>query len=559
LTARHQRSLPSKGSGALAFALAFAWAVAGLADEPTPRFAESSDAWGLRFLHHSGAAGRRYMMETNSGGVVLFDYDRDGDVDVLFIDAGALPGYEGEPARSVLYRNDGPGVFRDVTDRARLIAPGYNNGGTAGDVDGDGDLDLYLTAYGANQLFLNRGDGTFTDATTDFGVGGDRWTSSAAFADFDRDGLLDIYAVSYLDYPIESAPTCKSPKGIVGFCHPQVFVGDHDQFFRNVDGRRFEDATARAGLSEASGKGLGLVAADFDNDGWTDAYVANDTTPNFFFRNLGDGTFEDVSVFSGTSHGDRMTAEAGMGVTFGDVDGDGLFDLFVTNFDLETNALYRNIGGGLFTDVRHVFGIAQPSLTHLGFGTDFSDLDQDGDLDLLIANGHIMDNVELSFPGISYEQPNQLLVNQGDGRFQECDDCGIDQVRVSRGLATGDLDGDADLDIVVVNTDARAEVYENVTLRSGGWLLLDLVGGGTNTFGIGTRIGVRSDGRSQVTEAVTATSYLSQKPLTRHFGLGAATEVERIELRWPGGQRQTFAALPANRRLRLVQRSLSDR
>lgn len=523
------------------------------AQTPAPRLHETSDAWGLRFLHHSGGSGRRYMMETNSGGVVLFDYDGDGDGDVLFVDAGALPGYEGEPGRSVLYRNDGPGVFRDVTDGARLVAPGYNNGGTAGDVDGDGDLDLYLTAYGANQLLLNQGDGTWVDVTAQFGVAGDRWTSSAAFADFDRDGLLDLYAVTYLDYPIEDAPTCKSPKGIVGFCHPDVFVGDHDQFFRNVDGRRFEDATAIAGLGEAKGKGLGLVAADFDDDGWTDVYVANDTTPNFFFRNLGDGTFEDASLFSGTSHGDRMTAEAGMGVAFGDVDGDGLFDLFVTNFDLETNALYRNIGGGLFIDVRHVFGIAQPSLAQLGFGTDLSDLDQDGDLDLLIANGHILDNVELTFPGISYEQENQLLVNQGGGRFQECEDCGLDQIRVSRGLATGDLDGDADLDVVIVDSDALAEVYENVTPEPGSWLLVDLVGNGTNTFGIGTRIWVRSEGRSQVTEAVTATSYLSQKPLTRHFGLGAATGVERIDLRWPGGQRQAFLGLPAEHRLRLVQ------
>ncbi len=512
---------------------------------------EVSEAWGLVFRHHSGGSGRRYMMETNSGGIVLFDYDGDGDVDPLFIDAGALPGYEGEAGRTILYRNEGGRAFRDVTDSALGSIEGYLNGGTAGDVDGDGDLDLYLTAYGPNRFYLNRGDGSFEDATDRFGAAGDRWTSSAAFADFDGDGYLDLYAVSYLDYSLEDAPVCKSPQGIVGFCHPEVFEGGQDQLFRNVGGSGFEDVTVAAGLAEASGKGLGIVTADLDGDGTIDVYVANDTTPNYFFRNRGDGTFEDDSLLSGTSHGDRMKAEAGMGVTVGDIDGDGRFDLYVTNFDLETNALYRNIGGGLFTDARHLLGVAQPSLSMLGFGTDFTDLDQDGDLDLLIANGHILDNVHLSFPGLSYEQRNQLLVNDGEGRFTECLDCGLDIVRVSRGLTSGDLDGDGDLDVIAVNSDDLAEVYENVTTGAGDFVQLDLSSGGSNTDGIGAIVHVEA-GRRQSAPAVTATSYLSQKPLTRHFGLGAAERIDAIEVTWPDGARQRWSDLPPGRRLRLV-------
>ena len=533
-----------------------------LAVEPTfgqpILFRDAADEWQLVFHHRHGGSGRRFMQETTAGGLILFDFDGDGDVDVLFVDGGPLPGYEGVAPRTRLFRNEGNGTFVDVTDRSGVAVSLYGFGGTAGDVDGDGDPDLYLTAYGPNHLFRNNGDGSFTDITEDTGVGGDQYSASSAFADTDRDGDLDLYVVNYLQYPIENPKICRDrDKGVEAFCHPTLFPGEQDRFYRNRGDGTFEDATDAAGFATATGNGLGLAFADFDNDRWPDLYVANDSTPNFLFRNKGDGSFEDLSLISGTAYGDRVVPEAGMGVAIGDVDGNGFLDLLVTNYALETNALYRNFGSGVFADARHLYGVAEPSIVNLGFGATFADFDLDGDLDLAIANGHIQDNIEIMHPGLTYSQRNQLLLNDGKGRFEECSDCGLDLVRVSRALAAGDLDGDGDLDLVIVNADDLAEVYENSGSQAGGWLLLDLADPTTMAAGIGARLTLVTTGLEQTREVHTASSFQSQSPLTTHFGTGGAQTIEELRIHWPSGVRQVLRGLTPRQRYSQIQSRLS--
>ncbi|HVF60433.1 MAG TPA: CRTAC1 family protein [Thermoanaerobaculia bacterium] len=494
------------------------------------------------------------MPETMVGGVVVFDYDGDGDEDVLYVDAGPLPGYSGEAPRSRLFRNDGAGRFVDTTAAARLAGPEYGAGGTAGDVDGDGDLDLFLAGFGPDRLLRNEGDGTFHDVTAAAGAGDPSWSMSAAFADLDRDGDLDLYVANYVEYRLDVHKACfDEARQLAGYCTPLRFLGAPDRLFRNRGDGTFAEATREMGLPEDAGNGLGVVVADLDEDGWPDLYVANDTTPNFLYRNRGrdaggkHGGFEDVSTLSGAALSDRGRAEGSMGVDAGDADGDGRLDLVVTNFELETNVLYRNQGNLLFSDSRFAAGIAEPSLLSLGFGTAWADFDHDADLDFVVANGHILDNAEAMKSPTPYRQRNQVYENRGGGRFAEVKDAGLDVVRASRGLATGDLDGDGDLEVVVVNSNDWSEVYEG--LAAGPWLAVDLLGGESNRSGIGARVELEAAGKRQVREVKTGSSYLSQNALTLHFGLGGAAAADRLSVRWPSGKRQRFEGLPANRRL----------
>jgi enediyne biosynthesis protein E4 len=518
------------------------------------RFREVSQAWGIDFRHHHGGSGRRYILESTAGGVVMLDYDLDGDQDLFFVDGGKIPGYIGEEPRSRLYRNDG-GRFRDVTDASGIRVAGYGLGGTAGDVDNDGDLDLFITQFGPDQLFVNQGDGTFVDGTARAGVADPLWSASAAFADTDRDGDLDLYVTNYVDFSFATFKPCVDQKsGITAYCGPQAYNGLPDRFYRNRGDGTFEDATQAAGFGGAVGPGLGVVFGDIDNDLWPDLYVANDAKPNFLFHNLGNGTFEDLSLLSGTATSATGRAEAGMGVDIDDYDGDGLMDIVVTNFELETNALYRNLGGGTFVDNRFVAQIGEASLHFLAFGVDFADLDQDGDVDLVIANGHINDNAAEMLAGSEYKQRNQVFENLGNGKFREDTATGLDVVRVSRGLATGDLDGDGDLEVVIVDSNDLTEVYENLGgTGNGRWLAVELEGAKSNRSGIGARLELTVAGRTQIRDVRTASSFQSQNALAAHFGLGKSPVADRLVVRWPRGKVQIFEQLPADRRVWITE------
>lgn len=518
-------------------------------------FREVSDAWHLDFRHRHGGSGERYMVETVAGGVVLFDYDGDGDLDVFFVDGGRLPGYRDEAPRSRLFRNDGAGRFVDVTNGSGIRVKSYGMGGVAGDVDGDGDLDLYVTAFGRNQLFINRGDGTFEDRTEAAGVGDTLWSASAAFADVDRDGDLDLYVANYVDFTIDTHKFCGDrERGLQGYCHPEEYEGLPDRFYRNNGDGTFSDETAAAGLAGPREAGLGVAFGDLDGDGWPDLYVANDADPNLLFRNRGNGTFEDQSLLSGTAYDNAGKAEGGMGVDLGDVEGDGDLDIVVTNFEFETNALYRHTGSAVFVDGRFQARIAEPTIRDLAFGVAFADLDHDGDLDLVAANGHILDNAPEFDAASRYAQPNRAFENLGDGRFRLVPEHGMDLVRVSRGLAAGDLDGDGDLDIIVVSSNDRAEVWENRCDGCGAALLVDLVGAASNTHGIGARLEARLGERLMVREVHTGASYLSHSATTAHFGVRNGKRVDDLTVRWPSGAVQRFPQLPVGRRLRIAER-----
>ncbi len=543
-----RRLAPAALLGLLASAAPGADAVG---DRPPVQFREVAAEWGVDFVHRHGGTGEFYMIETMGAGVAALDYDGDGDDDLLFVQSGKLPVDGAGGPGAALYRNDGAAGFVDVTAAAGLRLAVYGMGATAGDYDGDGDVDLYVTAYGPNRLFRNNGDGTFTDVTDAAGVGDPSWGASASFADVDGDGALDLYVTNYVDFSFENNPICGlQNRGLRSYCHPDVYDGLPDRFFRNRGDGTFDDATLEAGFGSASGKGLGVIFGDVDLDGAVDLYVANDMTANFLFRNLGDGTFEEIALLTGTAFDDRGEAEAGMGVELGDLDDNGFPDILVMHLDKQTNAVYSNTGTGLFVDRRYPTRIAEPSFHKVGFGVGLGDFDQDGYADLAIANGHIIHNVDEWDATGRFRQPNQLLRNNGDGTFAEVADAGLDVVRSSRGLAMVDIDLDGDLDLAISNSDEPAEVYENVTAAPGGWLQLSL---GDQRSPLGARVEVTAGGRRQTRELRAGSSYMSQSSAAVHVGLGAAAGVDSVLVTWPDGRRLRFTDPPANRRLRVVR------
>ena len=553
---RHGTAAFAGRSGGI-FVASWLWALcqilnpsAGGAEEGSAWFREVSSDWGVEFRHHHGGTGDLYMIETMGSGALVFDSDGDGDRDLLLIDSGPLPLDPSEEPRGALFRNvSKPGATRFVRDEASGFgATCYGMGGTVGDVNGDGWLDIYLTCFGANQLFLGHADGSFA-RQKDSGAEDLLWSTSAAFADGDGDGDLDLYVVNYVDFSFDDNPPCGDrERGLRSYCHPDVYSALPDRWYRNRGDGSFEEASVESGLApEAAGSGLGVTWGDLDLDGDPDLYVANDMNANFLFRNRGDGTFEEVALLAGAALSDLGRPEAGMGIAVGDMDGDGREDLYITHLDLQTNALYRNAGDALFLDQRFVSRLGEPSMYKVGFGTAFVDLDHDGDLDLAVANGHIIHNIEAFGTGSTFRQENQVFENLGKGRFREVPDSGLTVVESSRGLAAGDLDGDGDFDLVINNSDARAEVYEN-RVASGRWLQVDL-----GPRGLGARVEVVTGGRRSVREARAGSSYLSQNDGVLGFGLGASDRAEAVEIRWPGGKRLRLRNMPADHRLVIHQ------
>lgn len=540
------------------------------------RFMDVAESWGVDFRHEHGGQGDFFMVETVGSGVVAFDYDGDGDDDLLFVDSGEPAPHGGRPGRTTLLRNDlsdEGGRFVDVTDGSGILLDSYGMGAAAGDVDGDGNVDLYLTAFGPNRLWLNAGDGSFRAAPPETAADSS-WSASAAFGDLDLDGDLDLYVTNYVDFSYQDNQECGEPeRGLRSYCHPDAYDSLTDQLYRNDhDGEgppRFTPVTAEVGLERARGAGLGVVIMDLDDDRRPDIYVANDMDPNLHFlnRDTSEGLrFEDDALLAGTALSDRGEAEAGMGIAVGDVDGNGFEDLIVTHLDRQSNALYANQGDGLFLERRFVAGIAEPSMPWVGFGVDLADFDLDGDLDLAVANGHVIHNISAhaGFANAAYAQPNQLLENLG-GRFAEVENSGFSAIRVSRGLATADFDLDGDLDLVISNCNDRAEIYRNETVRRGETLQVDLLDTGTaNRRAIGAVLDLRHGAARQRREVRAGSSYLSRNSLTQTFGLPISPSLDapgnadlpravELQIRWPLQDGLRLPELPSGRRVRVVR------
>ena len=515
------------------------------------QFVEVAEASGISFVHRTGAQGNWHYLETMGSGCVVFDADGDGDLDLYFVN-----GEHGQTGgENALYRNDGGFRFSAVPGAPGV---GYGMGCAVGDYDNDGDLDLYTTGYDANVLYQNDGRGGFAEKKA--GVEGGGWSTGATFFDADGDGDLDLYVVRYLTYDVKTEPHCERV-GVRTYCDPGYFEGAPDLLYRNEGNGLFTDVSFEAGVADSSGKGLGVVSLDYDGDGDTDLYVVNDTTPNFLYRNVG-GRFENVGVEAGVAFNAQGRTQAGMGVDVGDVDGDGRSDIFVTNFSYETNAIYQSMAGGFFSEVSALTGIAGASLLPLGFGTHFFDYDNDGDLDLFVANGHIFPNVKAFSRAESYLQADQIFRN-ADGRF-EVVNAGVETPGVSRGSAIGDLDGDGDLDLVVLHSGQRARVFRNEFENSGHWIIVKLVGGGmqgeehgfSNRDGIGAVVHVSAGGKIQVREVRSQSSYLSASDLRLHFGLGNARRVDRIEVRWVSGRVQVLEDVGVDRVVVVEEKSI---
>ena len=512
---------------------------------------------GITFVQTNGASGRKFSLETMGGGVGFLDYDGDGDLDIYLVNGAALPGFEvAENPTNRLYRNEGSEAgwqFTDVTEDAGVGDDGYGLGCAVGDYDNDGDPDLYVTNFGRNVLYRNEGDGTFVNVTDETGVGHEPWSSSAAFLDYDSDGDLDLLSLSYVVFDLENNRLCPGPHGEPGYCSPDIYDGAFDALFRNNGNGTFSDVSEAAGIHRP-GRGLGIVATDFDRDGDLDIYIANDEMENFLYDNLGNGTFDEIGLLSGAAYNEMGESEAGMGVDFADIDGDGLYDLAIGHYDDETTTLYKNQGQLVFSDETTTTGIGPTSRLKVTFGLVFADFDNDGDSDTFVANGHVLDNVEEGSDVALYKQPNQILDNLS-GRFVDVSadaGTGMKIVKASRGLASGDLDNDGDIDVLVGNVSDSPDLLINQT-KGNHWLQIDLVGGAgraevgtwSNRDGIGARITIKTPQSRQVKDLHSAASYQSANDLRVHFGLGTAEACD-VMVEWPSGRKSELERTAAN-------------
>ena len=568
------------------------------------QFADVTAQAGISFTHTNGAAGEYLLIETTGAGGAFFDYDNDGDLDIYLVDGFDLQGIRSVPInlvyqqgdhywvrepnqdrgarsrdaaqyavalsprpdsasvspRNVLYRNNGDGTFTDTGPESKTGDTGYGMGCAAADYDNDGDQDLYVTNYGPNVLYQNNGDRTFADATEQAVVGASQWSTSTAFFDYDNDGVIDLYVTNYVDFTVETNKVCggyvrtnsQGYRAIIeatrSHCAPLEYGGVPDVLYHNNGDGTFADVSVAAGIDDPSGKGLGVVALDYDGDGDQDLFVANDGTPNFLYQNLGDGTFENAALKKGVAYNGVGESEAGMGVDFGDYDNDGDFDLFVANFSYETNTLYRN-EGVFFKDVTAAAGLADPSHRFLGFGTNFLDYDNDGDLDLYVANGHVQDKIALFQSGVEYMQEHQLFRNDGGGSYAEASSISGEwflHKQISRGAAFGDYDGDGDVDVLVTNCGGEAKLVRNDGGNRENWLMVRTMGTHSNRDGIGTRVRVVAEGLEQVRQVRSGSSYLTASDPRLHFGLSHRTRIDLVEVRWPSGLVQRLEQVPVN-------------
>ena len=527
----------------------------------TIQFADVARTAGLDFLHSSGSAEKKYLLEVDGGGVAWIDYDRDGWPDLYLVNGGRWDELQAgkRTVSNGLFRNNRDGTFTNVTVPARVAGNHWGMGVAVADYDNDGWPDLYVCNYGRNALYRNQGDGTFTEVASEAGVGDTSWGSSAAFADYDADGWVDLYLTNYVkfDHRKPPQPTC-GYRGILVACGPQGLPPDDDVLYRNNGDGTFTDVTAGAGMAVRPAFGLGAVWFDSDNDGDVDLYVANDSMGNFLFQNNADGTFQEVGLFASVAYDDDGKGQAGMGVAVGDYDRDGSFDLYVTNFSDDYNTLYRNLGNGFFRDVTFAADLGSATWPFLAWGTGFADLDNDTWEDLFVSNGHIYPQVDEYEIGSTYLERNQFFRNLGNGKFREIKGAikGHDQKpRTSRGSAFADFDNDGDLDIAINNLDGPPSLLRNGSQGARHWLILALEGVRSNRSAVGTRVTVETETGKQMREVSGGSSYQASNDLRVHFGLGPTSTVRLLTVRWPSGEIQKFQEVSADHHYRLKEGS----
>jgi len=570
-TSRDYRRAPARGNSSTEAYKRVPWVyllvivVAGLgvgaAPGPDlPRFVDVTARAGLsEFRNTQGTLRKDYILESMGGGCAFIDYDNDGWQDILLVTGSTIEHYKrgGDPVCR-LYHNRRDGTFEDVTAKSGLLTKGWGMGVAVGDYNNDGWDDLYITGYGRSFLFRNDGNGTFTEVAEAAGVAGaGKWSTGAAFGDYNKDGYLDLYVTRYVQFDLEnpphrdiSKPTCLF-KGASVYCGPRGLPGEADALFKNNGDGTFSDETARAGISDLQNKyyGLGVVFFDYDNDGFPDIYVANDSTPSYLYRNNRDGTFTDVAIEAGVAYSGEGAEQAGMGVDVGDYDNDGFLDIFKTNFSHDTNELYHNKGDGTFEDVTWPSGVGEPSWLLLGLGTQFADFNNDGWLDIFVANGHMYPEVDRIDVGSSYWERPLLHMNERGSHFKEVGlsaGGALAEKYCARGAAFGDFDNDGRIGILINNIDSSPAFLRNDGENRNNWIEIKTVGRQSNRDGIGCRIQLVAGAQRQMREIKSGGSYLSSSDLRAHFGLGQAAKIDSLKLVWPSGKVQVLADVAVN-------------
>ncbi len=537
-------------------------------------FTETTSASGINFTGVASHTSHKYLLETMGSGVASFDFDNDGRLDLFFVNGapltdptlkGTVPQKASEKDWNRLYHQRKDGRFEDVTEKSGLQGVGYGMGVAVGDYDNDGFEDLYVTAYGGNRLYHNNGNGTFTDVTTKSGAGGDStpgssWSTSAAWVDLDNDGLLDLVVLRYVHWDFDDVWCGEHREGYRSYCHPDVFPAIAPLVYHNNGNGTFTEVSAKIGLA-SPGKGLGIALADYDGDGKIDVAVANDSMTEFLYRNKGNGTFEETGLLAEIAvDGDGRTY-AGMGIDFQDFNNDGLPDLVITNLANQKYALYKNNGDGSFTYDTYISGLASMTLLHSGWGIRMLDFDNDGFKDLLVAQGHDLDTVELNYPQLRYREPMLLARNMGNGTFVDVSKQSgsvFSERWVSRGMVVGDFDNDGRLDAVVTTNGGPAHLLHNETPTTNHWLTLLLVGHKSNRDAVGAQIKLTTASGPQYWTVSTAGSYLSSNDKRAHFGLGANSQASAIEIRWPSGVVQTLKQVAGDQVLRIDEPNGSE-
>ena len=520
-------------------------------------FRDVTEETGITFKHTDGSSGKRYIVESVSAGLALFDYDRDGDEDIYFLNGAALKGakYVSAP-KNALYRNGGGWKFTDVTEKAGVGDTGFGLGVAAGDYDNDGDPDLYINNYGPNVLYRNNGDGTFTDVTKRAGVAnGHKVGAAAFFLDMDKDGDLDLFVANYLDFTYQNH-LMRTSKGIPKYAGPMDYPPMPNDLFRNNGDGTFTNVSKESGVADHKGWGMGGVCADYDNDGDTDVYIANDVAGNFLFENDGTGKFKEVGLVTGLAYDLQGNEHGSMGIDCGDYDNDGKLDFYQTCYSKELATLFRNLGDNLFEDVTMLTGAGAGTLPHVTWGNSFVDFDNDGHRDIFIACGHLQDNVELYNDKETTFAQNVILKNTGDGKFVNVSEDSGDGMKAklrSRGAAFDDMDNDGDIDVVILNSRGGPTILRNDSPSKGHWVQVRLRGVRTNHDGVGARVKVVAGDLTLIDEVHSGRGYQSHYGMRLHFGLGGRKKVDRIEVRWIGGEVEIFQNISANRLVTITE------